>query len=173
MSILTYLIDANIQDLKDEFDAKTLTRPSLTLSDGLNKSYCVDLDIGQKNPLRNVPIASGSKDAYYADVGSAVRVRRSASGWFEVIGLSKRMPGTFTEVPVTIPQFRFGPQTVYGGSPVPISSGGVVVGTPVASGITSRILAYSELEPYGSIPYGSVAFYRAGVFIGYDLSSVA
>lgn len=172
MSMLINLISGQIDSAVNEFDAKTLTRPVISLSDGNNAVYCVDLDIGQPNPLRTVPIASSSRDAFYADVGSAVRVRRSPSGWFEVSGLSKRMPGTLIEVPVAIPRFSFTPMKRYQASLPPASTGGVVVGTPANIGITSRALRYDELATmggYGVVPYGAIAFYSGGVFIGFNL----
>ena len=169
MSILTYLLNAEIKDMQTEFDAKTLTRPTLSYSDGKQLMYCVDLDVGQQNPLRSVPIASNSRDAFYADVGSAVRVRRSESGWFEVTGLSKRMPGTLVEVPVSIPKFKFSPLKVYSGPTPSASTGGVIVGTPQSIGLSSRSLTYGELATfggYGTVPYGCIALYSGGTLLG-------
>ena len=171
MGILTYLIDAQIDSARQEIDGKTLTRPMLLLSDGTYSTYAVDVDVGEKTPLYNVPIATGAKDARFADVGSAVRLRRSESGWFEVTGLSKRMPGTYTAVPVSIPKFTFAPQVVYNAATPPAATGGVVVGTPAPVGITSRAITYGELATlggYGLVPYGAIAFYSGGVLTGVD-----
>lgn len=168
MSILTYLVDAKIDSSLQDFDAKTLTRPALLISDGLNKTFAVDLDVGQTNPMRNVPVASGAQDVLYAEVGSAVRVRKSASGWYEVVGYSKRMPGTYFQVPVTIPKFDFAPMVKYAGTPAPATTGGVIVGTPVQKGITSRVLAYDELATfggYGIVPYGAIAIFVDGTLV--------
>ena len=168
MAILTYLLNAEIKDLQNEFDAKTLSRPSLTYSDGNQLVYCVDLDIGQTNPLRRVPIATNTREAFYAEVGSAVRVRRSTSGWFEVIGLSKRMPGTLVEIPVAIPRFKFAPMKVYGGPTPQAETGGVIVGTPASVGLNAVSIPYGELATmggYGVLPYGSIAIYSGDTLV--------
>jgi hypothetical protein len=167
MSVLTYLVNAQIDSKKQEFDAKTLTRPILNISDGDNKTYSCDVDIGDGKILYNVPIANGSGDVMYAEVGSAVRVRRSASGWYEITGFSKRMPGTNIRVPVTIPKFDFNPMVRYNSPQPPAATGGTVIGTPVQIGPTSRPLTYEELATfggYGTAPYGAVAIYMDGVF---------
>lgn len=168
MSILTNLIDAKIDTSQKTFDAKTLTRPALRVSDGINKTYAVDLDVGQTNPMRNVPIANGAQNLIYADVGAAVTVTKSASGWYEVTGYSKRMPGNFVQVGVSIPKFDFNPMVRYGSPQPPAATGGVVVGTPAPVGVTSRVLAYDELATYGGygvVPYGAVAIFSGGTLV--------
>lgn len=169
-NIITNLIQAKIDASESSFDAKILTRPTLALSDGTHNTYCVDLDVGQPVPLTNVPVATGARDVFYAGIGSAVKVQRSASGWFEVVGLSKRMPGTYNRIAVTIPSFAFNPQTVYAGTPPdPGSSGGVIIGDPVPVGLSSRLLTFAELATFGgfgTVPLGAIAIYQGTTFIG-------
>lgn len=168
MSLLVNLIQAEIRDAKDEMDGKTLTRPTLSISDGQNMTFCVDVDIGQAAPLRNVPIARGNRELQYAEVGSAVRIRKSVSGLPQVVGFSKRRPGIYVEIPVTMPKFDFAPQAVYNGpTPVIEPATGVVVGVPRQVGFTSRVLSYDEFIAfggYGVVPYGAVAIYENGIF---------
>jgi hypothetical protein len=148
MSLLTYLTQAEIRDAAEELDGKILTRPALLVTDGANLLYAVDVDIGQKSPLKNVPIARGNRDLLYADAGNACRLRRSASGQYEVVGFSKEQPGTYTRIPVDLGDLTLGPVE-------DIS-------------ITARPLQYGDLIDfggYGMVPYGAVAIFRGGTLL--------
>lgn len=164
--LLTYLVRAEIDQSVREIDGAILTRPALLVTDGLALTYGVDVDVGMKTidsntgdevvtPLRNVPIAANSRDVIYSDAGTAVRLRRSESGRWEVVGLSKRRPGTYVRVPVTIPEPGFGP-IAYD------------LGEPLQVGLIARALTYDELASfggYGTVPYGATGIFRNGVLI--------
>jgi len=164
--VLTYLIRAELDQAKREIDGTILTRPTLLVTDGLALTYGCDVDVGVKNidsntgdevvaPLRNVPIAANSRDLIYSDAGTAVRLRRSESGRWEVTGLSKRRPGTYTRVPVHIPDPSFGP--------IPYD-----LGPAVEVGLVARALTYDELAifgGYGVVPYGATGIFRDGTLI--------
>jgi hypothetical protein len=143
MGSFARVIQPEIRDAIDSLNGKILTRPSLLVTDGANLIYAVDVDIGQKEPLKNVPIARGNFELLYADAGNACRLRRSASGQFEVVGFSKEMPGTYTRVPVNLNDLTLGPiQDIT---------------------LTGRPLTYAELATfggYGVVPYGVVAIFR-------------
>lgn len=148
MSLLTYIAQAEIRDAAAELDGKILTRPALLVTDGSNLIYAVDVDIGQKTPLKNVPIARGNFDLLYADAGNACRLRRSASGQYEVVGFSKELPGTYIRVPVDL--------------------GELTLGAIEDISISARPLAYDELADfggYGMVPYGVVAIFRGGTLL--------
>lgn len=163
---LTYLISAEIDQKKREVDGTTLTRPTLLITDGAALTYGVDVDIGVKKidantgdevvaPLRNVPIAAANKDLIYTDVGSAVRLRRSDSGRWEVVGFSKRRVGTYTRTAVSIPEPGF--------DPIPYT-----ISTPTQIGLTARAVTYGELASlggYGTVPYGSTAIYSGDTLL--------
>ena len=163
MSILSNIVVAEVRGSKTTLEGKTLTRPSLLYTDGINVTYAVDVDIGQEGkinangdigilPLKNVPIAAGNGELRYAEIGQAVTLKKSDLGHWEVIGFGKTMPGTFTMVPVTLPDFCLG---------VPIP----VIGDPTELGIEVRVLTYEELSTYGTygeIPYGAVAVFENG-----------
>lgn len=163
---LTYLMRAEIDQSKREVDGTTLTRPTLLITDGIALTYGVDVDIGLKaidnntgdevvTPLRNVPIAAANKDLIYTDVGSAVRLRRSDSGRWEVVGFSKRRVGTYTRVGVSIPAPGF--------DPIPYT-----LSNPENIGLVARVLSYDELLTYGGygvVPYGATGIFRDGVLI--------
>lgn len=166
MTVLTWLIDAQQRDAQQELDGRVLTRPGLTVTDGLSTTYACDVDIGITNQqgndqsanllnvgalgsvLHEVPIARGNMDVVYADVGAAVRLRRSASGRYEIIGFSKQMPGTYIRVPVNLDDFTFGALEDLS--------------------ITSRPLTYAELAEfggYGAAAYGSIAIFQGSTLI--------
>lgn len=147
MSILTYLTQAEIRKAADELDGKILTRPALLVTDGLSMIYAVDVDIGQENPLRNVPIARANRDLLYAETGAAVRLRRTESGRYEVSGFSQEAPGTYIRIPVHLETFVLGPA--------------------VDVTLTGRPLTYGELATigggYGVCPYGAIGIFRGGI----------
>lgn len=164
--LLTYLVRGEIDQSIREIDGAILTRPTLLVTDGLSLTYGCDVDVGLKSldgntgeevvaPLRNVPIAANSRDLIYADAGTAVRLRRSETGRWEVTGLSKRRPGSYSRVPVHIPDPSFGP-IAYD------------LGTVVEVGLVARALTYDELASfggYGVVPYGATGIFRGGVLI--------
>lgn len=166
MTFLTNIISAEIDSKKTELDGKILTLPTLMVTDGAALIYCVDVDVGMKNPLRNVPIATGaSSDITYASINNAVRLKRSASGRWEVYAFSKEAPGTRTRIPIIIPDFAFGDPTGGLNDPPAMGSGeNIIVGTPEDLTYTSRFLTYEELSSlgggYGAAPYGAVGVYK-------------
>ena len=119
------------------------------MSDGLNLVYAVDVDIAQSAPLKNVPIARGNRDLIYADVGSAARLRRSASGQYEVVGFTKEMPGTYTRVEVCIDDG--------------------VLGAVQDLTIAGHIVTLDELADFGSgfgsTPLEAVAIYQGSTLL--------
>jgi len=155
-SILSNIIDADIDRAKTELEGRTLTRPILFLGDEAgNQVYVVNVDIGEDNEMRDVPIAQGNQDLRYADVGSPVSLRRTAQRW-TVVGFSKVMPGTRTEVLVTVPNFDFG---------LPTYTIGVITDLT----FVIRALTYGELSTlgpaYGQTPYGAQGKFQGGVLV--------
>lgn len=167
MSILVNITQAEIRNAEKELDGKVLTRPKQLLTDGVSLIYVVDVEIGQGSILRNVPIARANREMVYAEVNAAVRLRRSESGGYEIIGFSKQLPGTYIRVPVTLPVFSFGDAGVITGTPPQLSPPGqVIIGTPIDKTKTGRALTYEELSTlgtYGSTPYGAVGIFIGGV----------
>lgn len=167
MSTLTWLTNALITDARAEIDGKVLTRPALLVTDGLSVLYAVDVDIGIVDTtgydqaldmtnanivgsiLHNVPIAPGNDALIYADVGAAVRLRRSASGRYEVVGFALSMPGTNVRVPVNLDDLTFGEIE--------------------DRTLTSRPFTFGELASYGggwgSIPWGAYGVFRGTTLI--------
>lgn len=150
MSALVNLTNALIDDSVRELDGKVLTRPALLFSDGVSTTYAADVAIdGQDEPLRNVTIATGNRELTYADAGSAVRLRRSASGQFEIVGFSKRGPGDFIRIGINL------------------ETGALGVAQNV--GLYSRPLTLGELGDYlggfGTVPLGATALYRGDDFL--------
>ena len=101
---------------------------------------------GLSEVLRNVPISRANADVMYADVGNAVRLRRSVNGQYEVVGFSKELPGTYTRIAIDIEDYSFG----------------VIEDLS----IQVRPLAYDELATYGGygvLPYGAIVKFIGGV----------
>lgn len=155
-SILTNIIDDEIETLKDTLEGRTTTRPVLWLGDeAANQVYVCNVDIGEDQEMRDVPIAQGNHDLRYADIGSPVLLRRTAQRW-TIVGFSKVMPGTRTEVLVTVPDFSFGLPTY-------------TIGVITEKHFTIRALTYGELSTlgtgYGNTPYGAQGKFQAGVLV--------
>ena len=147
-NVLTYLTEAQITDAEDEIDGKALTRPALLATDGAVLAYVVDVDIGQNVILRNVPVARNNRSLTFTDAGAAIRLRRTASGRYEVIGLSNELPGTYTTFAVNLGDFSFGPVTDLT--------------------LVSRVLTYAELATYGGygvLPYGTIGIFKGGALL--------
>ncbi len=144
-----------------ERDGKTTSRPALLITDGVNMTYGVNvqLDDDASTELLGVPIARANRDIFYgAEVGSPCRLRRTASGQWEVVGFSRSMPGTFHSIPVTVPNFVLGPASA------------TVIGAPVDQTLSVRPVTFGDLATlggFGIVPLGVLAAYRGGVFQEY------
>ena len=169
MSVLTNLTNAVIRDSRLELDGKVISRPQLLVTDGEQLTYSCDVDIGiidirgydQQESLisvvngenigsilHNVPIAAGNRDVIYAEVGAAVRLRRTSSGRYQIIGFSKMMPGTYKRYPINLETFE--------------------LGAIEDLTTTARALTLAELADYGGFgttPFGAIAIFRGTTFI--------
>ncbi len=156
-SIVTDFTQAVIDDNETELIGKTTSRPNLlTFDEALEQIYVVNVDIGDGEELRDVAIATGNKELYYAEVSSPVSLKKVAGHW-TVVGFSKIMPGSFKRVPVTVPSFDFGLPTY-------------TTGTIVTESFLIRALSYGELGTiltYGTInsAYGALGKFKDGVLI--------
>ncbi len=153
-SILTNIIDADIERSKNEIEGRIASRPVLWLGDEAGNSiYVCNVDIGEDNLMRDVAITQGNNDLRYAQVGQPVLLRRTAQRW-TVVGFSKVMPGTRKEVGVNVPNFDFGLPT-YTQDP------------EVDKTFFIRALNYGELSTlgtsYGTTPYGALGRFEGGV----------
>ncbi len=150
------IIDDEIGNLKNTLEGRTASRPILFLGDeAANSVYVVNVDVGEDELMRDIPIAQGNHDLRYADIGSPVALRRTAQRW-TVVGFSKVMPGTRTEVLVTVPNFDFGLPTY-------------TIGVITDRTFIIRALTYGELATlgtfYGETPYGALGRFEAGVLV--------
>jgi hypothetical protein len=166
MSVLTYLTQTQITETNVEIQGKVLSRPALLTTDGTNVVYVVDVDIGLQPPagfdslgnpittlgsgldaiLRNVQIARNNRDLIFAEAGNAVTLRRTKNGFYQVVGFSSEMPGTYTRFTVNLTDFTYGPVEDLS--------------------LVSRPLTYIELSIYGTygiIPFGAVGLFKGGV----------
>ncbi len=144
-----------------ERDGKTTSRPALLITDGVSLTYGVNvqLDDDANTELIGVPIARANRDIFYgAEVGSPCRLRRTASGQWEVVGFSRSMPGTFVSIPVTVPNFVLGPASA------------TVIGAAVDQTLSVRPVTLGDLATlggFGVVPLGVLAAYRGGTFQEY------
>lgn len=147
-SLLNRMIRVAVQAGGLAVEAEILTRPSLIKTDGTNLTYACTVRVnGLDDLLRNVPIALAASDLEYADVGSAVTLRRDPdTGKFEVIGFSKKKPGRRVRIPVNI-------QTT-------------VLGSIQDLTISSRLLTFGEIgeaafgNGFGQTPFGAIGIFR-------------
>lgn len=108
---------------------------------------------GQDQILYNVPIAVGVRDVVYAEIGAAVTLRRNGTGRFEVIGFSKRKPGSHIRIAVNL------------------DTGSAAPAQDVA--LRTRLLTLGELgsTAFGG-GFGTLALGSYGVFRGTTLITV-
>lgn len=145
MSLLVNLTQAIVDDNKNELDGKVLTRAALRVTDGRERIYAIDVDIGDADRvLRNVPLARANRDLLYAEPGNPVRLRRTADGRWEVIGFAREMPGSLERFAVDLETLTFG--------------------AIENLTLTALVVPYGELATlgggYGTAPYGIQALYR-------------
>lgn len=120
--------------------------------DSNNWVWACDVDIGEEEVLRNVPIASNNREILYAEEGKSVALKKT-NGKYVVAGLAKTSQG-------------FG-HVIY----VTFADDVAVVVSEDWSGYSYRPLTYGELGTvtpggYGTLPYGSRGkFTRAGILI--------
>jgi hypothetical protein len=109
----------------------------------------VDLQQASTNPnapqfqeLKAVPIDDPSREAFDADIGTQVSLkRRQNDQQYVVNGLAKFAPGTLSVCLVTI------------------TDNAIIINDPVTFGFNIRKLTYDEIgglgHPYGALPYGT------------------
>lgn len=175
----TKVVDNKWQSISDiALTGTTLTTPSLIYTDGVSLTYAVDVDIGREAiinengdlgnlPLYNVPIASGNRELIYAEVGTAVTVKRNAKGW-EVVGFAKTQTGTFHVTDITLPLYCLT-------TPTQASPGLPILHLPVIGetkdiSIGVRKLTYGELATYGT--YGNICYGASATFVGSELTNL-
>ena len=105
-------------------------------------TYACDVDIGEDEVLRNVPIAMNNRDIIYAQEGMPVALSKMGPTKYAVVGLSKKVHGNTHIIRMT-----FGD-----------SFGTIVQRQNV--GYVYRKLTYGELGTlfsggYGVLPYGT------------------
>ncbi len=61
--------------------------------DGDSWVWACDVDIGQDEPLRSVPVASSNREIIYAELGKSVLLTRMNDGKWCISGLSKTCMG--------------------------------------------------------------------------------
>ena len=72
----------------------TIASPFYQLhADGENWMWAADVDIGEAEVLRNVPVASNNLEIYYAEIGKAVALRKMNNGRWCIAGLAKTCRG--------------------------------------------------------------------------------
>jgi hypothetical protein len=170
MPTLTYLTQNQITESATQINGKVLSRPTLLTTDGTNVVYVVDVDIGLQPPagfdnlgnpittlgagldtiLRNVQIPRNNRDLIFAEAGNAVTLQRTANGFYQIIGFSSEMPGTYTRIIVDLGDFTFG--------------------DAIDLSLVSRPLTYEELSIYGT--YGIIPFGAVGLFVGGVLQEI-
>jgi len=110
-------------------------------------TWACDVDIGEEDVLRGVPIATNNKDILYADIGKPVALTKmSTSGRYAITGLAKKIYGTTHIIYVTFEEDI-----------------GRITGEEL-TGFNIRPLTYEELYTYGGygvVPYGCYGRFRA------------
>jgi len=148
MGVLTYLTQTQITASDPQITGKILSRPALLASDGAGLIYVCDVDIGNGQILRNVTIPRNNRDVIYADAGNAVTLQRTANGFYQIVGLSPEMPGTYIVFEVDLEEYSFG--------------------EAVDLSVTSRVLTLEELSIYGTfglIPFGAIGVFQGGTLL--------
>jgi hypothetical protein len=100
--------------------------------------------------MHNVAINRANRDLIYADVGAPVRLERTDSGQWEIMGFAIEQPWTVTLVPVNLDD--------------------LTIGTIGDFTISTRLLSLGELgtfDDFGNLPFGARA-----IFVGNTLQRI-
>jgi hypothetical protein len=114
--------------------------------DAQNWTWACDVDIGEEEVLRNVPVATNNREVIYAQEGMPVALKRIGKGRYAIVGLAKKIKSTTHIIYV---QFEEGI--------------GSIVGEELV-GYMVRLLTYGELQTYGGygvVPYGARGRFNA------------
>ena len=148
VGVLTYLTQTQITASDPQITGKVLSRPALLATDGSSLIYVVDVDIGNGQILRNVPLPRNNRDLQFADAGNPVFLQRTANGFYMITGFSNEMPGTYTVFEIHLDELTFG--------------------TATDLSLTSRVLTLAELSVYGTfglIPFGAIGIFKGGTLL--------
>lgn len=139
------IVDQSIAQAQGEITGVTASPFYQLYDDAQGWVWAVDVDIGQQNVLRSVPIAANNREIFYAEQGKPVALRKEGSRW-KVVGLAKTANSTqhilyvcFTD---DIPSIVDEETVAY----------------------VVRALTYGELATYGGygvVPYGAQARFDA------------
>jgi hypothetical protein len=125
----------------------TIASPWYQLYDDQNRfTWACDVDIGQPEVLKGVPVSTNNRDIIYAEVGKPVALKKMPSGSYAIAGLAKSIVGNTHIIYVSFEE-----------------SLGTVVGEET-QGYTIRPLTYPELDTYGGygvVPYGAYGRFDA------------
>jgi hypothetical protein len=116
--------------------------------------WACDVDIGNEEVLRSVPVATNNRDIIYAEVGKGVNLSKLNNGKWIITGLSKSVNSTTHYIFVTFLDDMY------------------AISRKELRGFYTRLLTYEELGTmitpggYGMLPYGQKAKFRAdGTFV--------
>ena len=150
--LLRQLLAERITAQHDTIRGEILTNPRLTIYDTANQAmHVADVMLTGATIVSSVPIAANNQDLLYATAGSPVRLRRSASGRLEIVGLDKRGIGNTYNYTVSMTLLT----SISALTAIIVTSG-------ATSGFSTRALTYGELASatsggYGTTPYGAWA----------------
>ncbi|RJR37193.1 MAG: hypothetical protein C4567_13140 [Deltaproteobacteria bacterium] len=123
-------------------------------ADGKSWMWACDVDIGEEEVLRNVPVACNNREIIYAEQGKSVALRRMNNGKLCIAGLAKTSRGLGHVIYVKFEEDTY-----------------QIVGSAWTGKIV-RPLTYGELGSlgpaggYGALPYGAQGrFTPAGALI--------
>ena len=104
--------------------------------------WACDVDIGQDQPLRNVPVANNCREILYAQIGMPVALTQMGPTRYAITGLSKKIQSTTRIIYVSFAD----------------AFGSIV--NVINKGFIYRLLTYGEIGTlmpgmgYGLVPYG-------------------
>lgn len=149
------IIDWAIEDSRGQ-QVGTIASPFYELYDGPgNWVWACDVDMGDEEVLRCVPVASNNREIIYAEQGRAVTLSRMGHGKWVITGLAKSLQSTVHYIYLSFVDDMY------------------EIVRRELRGTYIRPLTYGELGTlvapygYGVLPYGAQGRFRAdGTFLG-------
>jgi hypothetical protein len=143
-NIISTIIDQSSQTLQ----GKTASGAYKVYDAVGNWQWCCDIDIGDSQILRGIPIAFNNRDISYSEIGKAVTLSRLNKTQWAVTGLSKSVYDTIHYIYLTFTDDTY------------------AIDSDVLVGRITRVLTYGEMSTlaspvgYGTLPYGVIGTFN-------------
>jgi hypothetical protein len=151
-SVLKRVLDYSAVQARGDLIGRVASNFYQLYTDHQSWTWACDVDIGEPEVLRNVPVATNNREIFYAHIGKPVALKKVGPGKYMIVGLAK------TAISDTRILYMRAPALCTPDAPL-----GEIVREELV-GFVVRPLLYEELDIYGGygvVPYGAYGRFDA------------